>query len=666
MPGNIAPPMSARAANCPNCGSEVRFSAGSSLVTVCPSCRSAVARRGVNLEAIGKVAELTPTSSPFRIGMDGKPKKGFRPFRIVGRLQLATSAEGGTGRSVWDEWHVVFDDGRSGWLAEAQGSFYLMKPMPTPEGVPELERLAPGQRLDIKPYGVFAVAERRAAQYSSAEGELPFDAAPLSIFRYADLSGPEGSFATLDYGADPGVDAFYVGVTISLEELGIPGLTAWADRQTAAKATALNCPNCGGPLEIRDPKATVRMACVYCGAMLGAGGAGSKTGKFELLERLKNVPFKPSLPIGSAGTLNGHVYVILGAVRKFVNVDGTHYYWTEYLLKDKASEGFHWLAESNGHFTVLKPVPVAAVVAAGRNALYSGRSYKHFTAATATVEAVLGEFYWEVYAGEMTTASDYVAPPRMLSQELAGEEVNWTEGVYVTQEEVLKAFAPKEPLPPPTGVGANQPWPGSATFPAIRTAWLTLSAIAIALYIFFGIRGPKKVVYEGRQDLTALAALPEDDRVILTEPFQIPATRNIEARIDAPTDNSWVSVEANLIDQATGEVRSFVLGSDYYYGSSGGESWSEGSRSRTLFLSRVPLGTYVLRLQPEFEVGKGPSYFDFRLRCGVPRFYKLFWTLFFLGLGPIFMLISYAVFEGKRWAESDYATTTSDDSGGDE
>ncbi|MBK9965958.1 MAG: DUF4178 domain-containing protein [Holophagales bacterium] len=110
--------MSSRAASCPSCGGEVLFRAGSSVVTVCPQCRSAVSRKGARLEALGTVAELVPTSSPFRIGTTGKPKTpGLKPFRIIGRLALDR-------RGTWDEWHVSFDDGHYAWLAEAQGTFW--------------------------------------------------------------------------------------------------------------------------------------------------------------------------------------------------------------------------------------------------------------------------------------------------------------------------------------------------------------------------------------------------------------------------------------------------------------------------------------------------------------------------------------------------------------
>jgi hypothetical protein len=90
-----------------------------------------VSRKGANLEALGVVAELVPTSSPFRIGMTAKPKaQGLKPFRIVGRLQLST------GEGTWDEWHVSFEDGRYGWLAEAQGTFWVTRPLPPPTNPP--------------------------------------------------------------------------------------------------------------------------------------------------------------------------------------------------------------------------------------------------------------------------------------------------------------------------------------------------------------------------------------------------------------------------------------------------------------------------------------------------------------------------------------------------
>jgi hypothetical protein len=58
--------MTSRTANCPSCGAQVEFKAGSSLVTVCPYCSSAVGRVGGDvgeLEILGKVAPLATGGS---------------------------------------------------------------------------------------------------------------------------------------------------------------------------------------------------------------------------------------------------------------------------------------------------------------------------------------------------------------------------------------------------------------------------------------------------------------------------------------------------------------------------------------------------------------------------------------------------------------------------
>ncbi len=283
--------------------------------------------------------------------MRSRGSKSVKPFAIVGRLQLST------GEGTWDEWHIAFGDGGYAWLAEAQGGFWVMLPLAPPR-VPEWEGLEPGRPLPLGAYGNFTVSEVRQATYVSAEGDLPFVAPPGSVFRYADVSGADGSLGTLDYGDDPGLDGFFVGRKVELAELGIEGLTAWKERKAGATAQALNCPSCGGALQLKDPAATVRIACTYCGSLLGSRekGAEGPPSKFEVLQKLSAVPFRPTLPLGSEGTLNGHPYAVLGAVLKKTSSGGTDYFWVEYLLKETKSEAYHWLAESNGHWTLLAPV----------------------------------------------------------------------------------------------------------------------------------------------------------------------------------------------------------------------------------------------------------------------------------------------------------------------
>ncbi len=102
-------------------------------------------------------------------------------------------------------------------------------------------------------------------------------------------------------------------------------------------------------------------------------------------------------------------------------------------------------------------------------------------------------------------------------------------------------------------------------------------------------------------------------RVLLSEPFETAKSTNLEATIWAPTQNTWIGVGTDLISETTGEARSFYLLSDRYSGVDGGESWSEGSQSRSVYVSQVPPGKYVLRLEPESDAGKAPASFRVRL-----------------------------------------------------
>ena len=150
--------------------------------------------------------------------MASRGSKGRQAVRVVGRQQLST------GDGTWDEWHVAFDDGHSGWLAEAQGGFWLMLPVEAPQA-PGVERArSPASGSTSAATAASRSSRSRQATYVSAEGELPFAARPGAVFRYADLSSADGGLATLDYGTSAVLDAFYVGRRVELAELGIEGL----------------------------------------------------------------------------------------------------------------------------------------------------------------------------------------------------------------------------------------------------------------------------------------------------------------------------------------------------------------------------------------------------------------------------------------------------------
>ena len=155
-------------APCPACGAPIAFKTGSSIVLVCEFCHSVVARGDRKLEDLGKVADLVETGSPLDIGLRGV-YQGV-PFELTGRAQLGHQAGG-----LWDEWYGSFQDGRWGWLAEAQGKFYLTFQQSLPEQslIPPFEMIQPGQPVAALPTSVpLTVAETGVATQLGAKGEI--------------------------------------------------------------------------------------------------------------------------------------------------------------------------------------------------------------------------------------------------------------------------------------------------------------------------------------------------------------------------------------------------------------------------------------------------------------------------------------------------------------
>jgi hypothetical protein len=104
-------------ATCPSCGAPVKFQSAASVFAVCDYCTSTLLRHGADVEAIGKMAALMDDPTLLRIGSEGV-YKGVH-FGVIGRIQLQHAA------GLWNEWHIMFDDMRLGWLGEAAGEFFV-------------------------------------------------------------------------------------------------------------------------------------------------------------------------------------------------------------------------------------------------------------------------------------------------------------------------------------------------------------------------------------------------------------------------------------------------------------------------------------------------------------------------------------------------------------
>jgi Domain of unknown function (DUF4178) len=200
-------------ASCPSCGAKVIFHAPSSVMAVCEYCKSTIVRHDVDLENLGRMADLKADGSPLRLGAEGRYQGAH--FAVVGRIQYRFE------RGLWNEWALAFDDLRSGWLGEARGSYAMSFPAEVREAVPAFAALRPGQRLRLAGHE-FEVVDLESARCIAGEGELPFPIGAGYEAPVADLQGAGRSFATLDYSEEKPL--VFVGEYVEFDDLHLSGL----------------------------------------------------------------------------------------------------------------------------------------------------------------------------------------------------------------------------------------------------------------------------------------------------------------------------------------------------------------------------------------------------------------------------------------------------------
>lgn len=637
--------MSVLQANCPSCAAPIEFKAGSTIVLVCPFCRSAVARTDRGLNDLGKVAEILDSESPLKLGLKGT--FGGHRFELTGRAQNRHEMGG-----VWDEWYATFSNGWVGWLAEAQGRFYLTFYQPLPQGaqIPPFESLQLGQTVEAIPNKTpLMVTEKGTATAIAADGEIPYKLMPNEQSNYADLSGQNNAFATIDYSMSP--PWAFVGQMVSLEEIGLGDAKSVKREARSVAADAMGCPNCGGALELTAPDKAERVTCPYCSSLLDVN-----QGKLSWLKALSPKPDAPEfvLPIGAVGAFSGDVqFKVIGATVRSVTVEGIKYFWHEYLLYNP-HVGFRWLVHSDNHWNFVEPVNPADIETGGlglqtsgvTTVKFKGQTYKIFQDAPATIEYVTGEFYWRVEQGETVRAVDYVSPPHMLSMEATGNEMNWSFGTYMTNSEIEKTFNVSG-LPKPWSVAPNQPFTGGFYIKWGFALIGLLCLIAIFMLPFSSTSTPLSETITLQP--TTSATTPQ---AAFSRPFDLKGNRNVRITANAPVNNAFADLDVDLVNEQSQEVESVNVPIEYYTGSDSDGAWTEGSQSQDATISSLPAGKYTLRVEGTWQEFSKPLPVTVKVEQNVSRGVNFCCAFVVLALFPLLALFRKFAFESKRWSES--------------
>ena len=428
-------PQRAWRAACPHCGAPVEFRSAASASAVCSFCRSTLLRDGEALRRIGESAELFDDFSPLQLGVAGRYQG--QAFTLVGRLQYAY--EGGT----WNEWHALFDGGRSGWLSEDNGRYVFAFEAPLEGEVPAPDELVPGERRLVanRAWNVASVTPTRLL---AAQGELPHVPAPPGReFTVADLRNEHDEVGTLDW-SEPDKPQWSVGRPVALAELAPQGLRETSEKTLGARALA--CPNCGAALDVKLDS-TQSIVCGQCKAVVDVS-AQAEGGALRHFAQDSEHRLEPLIALGAVGSL-----AVTGRALKWQVVgylercdlpeagddEAEQTFWREYLLWH-ATEGFAFLVDTEEGWSVVRPLTGVPTIR-GDRAEWQGVRYAKRWEYNARVTYVLGEFYWRVRRGETARVADYEAQDKRLSREQSAGEVTWSQGRTLTAAEVADAFA---------------------------------------------------------------------------------------------------------------------------------------------------------------------------------------------------------------------------------
>lgn len=634
-------------ASCPSCGAPIVFKSSASFHAVCEFCRSTVVRRGANLENLGRMADLVEDASPIRIGTEGQ-YRGVH-FAVIGRIQLRYRA------GVWNEWHVLFDDQRSGWLSDAGGEYLITFLTPPGSALPEFTRIMPDDQLKLAGRD-FVVTDLEEAMCLAGEGELPFAFGAGYPAQLADLrttGDANPAFASIDYSETPPL--FFVGESLPFASFKFTGLREGpATAKPAGPVKALQCPSCGGAITLHDP-AVQSVACPSCLCVLEPDNEALRI----LAKAAAATRVQPLIALGSSGRFGGKDWTVIGFQQRATTVEDVAYPWQEYLLHHP-EEGFRWLVEAEGHWNWVSPVATPPQFRPGLpTATWRGEKFRCFSSGAAVTLYVIGEFNWKVAVGETWETIDFIAPPRMLSRESNGNETAWSIGDYLPPEEVAASFGLKAPLPAPRGIGANQPNPRAESHHRVCGNFWKLLALAVAaqlLWIF--VLGGQAVLDQ------RLAFSRNSEEPVTTKSFVLDGNaRNLTIRHDTDLDNNWLGLHLTLVEKNSGKAWDAQSDVAYWHGVDDGESWSEGDRTRELVFRDLPAGTYYFVIEPEVSAEKPVAVADrIRVVRDKAAWSNFFFLLAFLALFPLFSRYRLGDFEAGRWKNAGYSLAGSSDS----
>lgn len=198
------------------------------------------------------------------------------------------------------------------------------------------------------------------------------------------------------------------------------------------QAASLNCPSCGGPVEMANRFVKV-IVCPYCGNTLAVEDRRlDPTGKTAAL-----VNYPTRFAVGKTGHLRGQPYRVLGRVR-YQHDEG---YWDEWYL-ELGDGSVAWLEEEEGEYTLLRsqkltaPVPPFDQVRVGTTISVNGQPFFVTERTRATVAGAEGQLLFRIRPNQPVQFVDGNIGGKIGAIEYGEDSIEYTQGETIGRSEI--------------------------------------------------------------------------------------------------------------------------------------------------------------------------------------------------------------------------------------
>lgn len=618
---------------CPFCKLQHTFSSNLIDEFVCPKCHVGL-RPNIDYNTIAPTAYQPMPDDGSRVNFGSKITFKNEIYTVVGKVRYQLD------NTIITKWVLVNNTGLLYYLFEFINGYALVFKNLNPIEKKLLSNIKPSKKLTISPYNSeFQVKAIYRNFNTLISGEIALETIDFETFEGIELTNADNEFAFIQSSFDK-IPTLYTGNFIEFKDLVITN-----PAKLNNEVSTINCTTCNKPISNYLKGKAFSLVCSNCQSHF----VFDKQRNLKLKNQFKK-PTDIDIPIGSKGEIEGKTYTVVGFLLK--REEGTSYKWKEYNLRDEDGK-IVTLSEFNGHYNLIEEIDYYDEIKTFNSSInYGGSTYHIFNKYKVDLLSAQGEFSYQIVNDSIGKVSEFIAPPYILIYESDKNEARYYHGRCILPKQVEKAFE-LAVIPDQIGTGATQTMFLGINYSLFTKICFSFFVLILAIQVIFTqLSSSHRVYNEAFQQIN----MNDSTKVLVSNTFQITnAPTALQFDLVSNVDNDWFGVTIELINHNTGDRFEVDKTIEFYSGVDGGESWSEGSKSESLFMSQVPAGTYHINLYPEWgSINKDRNNFEIWVYEDVPMWSNFWVTLIVAAILVIIHYIRFRIFESNRWMESNF------------